>query len=185
MPRDRWRSPFRSLLPFPASCTGPLGKPSGPLGAPSTRDRAVDGESGEEAVLGTRLPQPPLPLLPSPIPPPLPPPPSPHASRASPAPPPQAAGGAESADWQVRGGCGGTPRLGRSVCHDQGWASSGPGGLGWETALCPQEQPQGLALMRRGACKPMARADPTTHHQEGALGQSWGGRSSRDAEFRC
>lgn len=74
------------------------------------------------------------------------------------------------------------------MCHDQGWASSGPGGLRWEgeTVLRPQEQPQGLALTRRGACKPRARADPTARLQEGALGQSWGGgRSSRDAEFRC
>lgn len=54
-----------------------------------------------------------------------------------------------------------------------------------ETVLRPQEQPQSLALTWQGACKPRARADPTAHHQEGALGQSWGGRSSRDAEFRC
>lgn len=52
----------------------------------------------------------------------------------------------------------------------------GQEGWGGETALCPQEQPQGLALMRRGACKPRARADPTTHHQEGALRRSLGRR---------
>lgn len=165
---------------FPASCTGPLGKPSGPLGAPSTRDRAVDG-SLERAVWGTYLPTTPPPPPPPPIPPPLPHPPPPPCLQGLPCPLlPKLQVGLRvltgrseelRGHTQVGTECVSRPGLG---------LFQGQVGAGWRRRCAPRSSPR-ACLMRRGPASP--GQGQTAHHQEGALGRSWGGRSSRDAGF--